>query len=110
MTSAPQPASPSPIGSVPVQVVTTPGCHLCAEGLRVVERVAEPFGIDWAELPLAEVPEGPERDRWSVEVPVLLVDGVQRDFWQIDPRRLTRLLRERTGGETDIAPGSSDRG
>lgn len=94
------PADPAPssIGSVPVEVITTPGCHLCIDGLAVVERVAGEHGVDWAELPLSSVPEGPERDRWSVEVPVLLIDGVQRDFWQIDPRRLTRLLRERHQG------------
>ncbi|MDO4253880.1 MAG: glutaredoxin family protein [Kocuria sp.] len=94
MPSQPSPGS-SPVGVVPVQVVTTPGCHLCADGVAVVERVAGECGIEWAELPLAQVPEGPDRDRWSVEVPVLLVDGIPRDFWQIDPHRLARLLRER---------------
>ncbi|KAA9395294.1 glutaredoxin family protein [Kocuria coralli] len=100
MTSTPEPPPvPVPavegVGAVPVQVVTTPGCHLCEDGLAVVERIAGRFGVAWEDLPLSRIPEGPERDRWSVEVPVLLIDGVQRDFWQIDPRRLTRLLRER---------------
>jgi hypothetical protein len=31
-------------------------------------------------------------DRFAEEIPVLMVDGVQRDFWRIDPKRLTRLL------------------
>lgn len=94
------PADPAPsiVGSVPVQVVTTPGCHLCIDGVAVVKRVADQHGVPWAEVALSQVPEGPQRDRWSVEVPVLLIDGVQRDFWQIDPRRLTRLLRERQQG------------
>ncbi|MDO5617496.1 glutaredoxin family protein [Kocuria sp.] len=92
---------PSPIGSVPVQVITTPGCHLCIEGLAVVEAAAGEFGVQWAEVALAEVPDGSDKDRWSVEVPVLLIDGIQRDFWQIDPRRLRRLLRERTGGAAE---------
>lgn len=97
MNSAVDPL-PSPIGAVPVQVITTPGCHLCTDGVAVVARVAQEHGLEWSEVALSQVPEGPDRDRWSVEVPVLLVDGVQRDFWQIDPRRLTRLLREREQG------------
>ena len=36
--------------------------------------------------------------RHAEEIPVVLVDGVPRDFWQIDERRLARLLRERLAG------------
>lgn len=94
MSSIPE-TDTNPVGAVPVQVVTTPGCHLCIDGVAVVERVAEEVGVAWQELSLSQVPAGPERDRWSVEVPVLLIDGVQRDFWQIDPGRMRRLLHQR---------------
>ena len=30
------------------------------------------------------------RDRYAEEIPVVLVDGVQRDFWKIDEVRLER--------------------
>ena len=31
-------------------------------------------------------------ERFVDEVPVLFVDGVQRDFWRVDPARLGRHL------------------
>ena len=42
-----------------------------------------------------QLPESEQTQRWQIEVPVLLIDGRQRDFWQIDPRRLERLLVRR---------------
>jgi hypothetical protein len=34
------------------------------------------------------------RERFAEEIPVVLVDGVQRDFWKIDEVRLDRTLRK----------------
>ena len=34
------------------------------------------------------------RERYAEEIPVVLVDGVQRDFWKIDEARLERVLRQ----------------
>jgi hypothetical protein len=34
------------------------------------------------------------RDRYAEELPVVLVDGIQRDFWKIDEARLERVLRQ----------------
>lgn len=93
--SSPRRPTDPTIGACSVQVITTPGCHLCAEAVAVVERVAGQYGVPWQEVALERLPAGADKDRWSVEVPVLLIDGVQRDFWQIDPARLARLLRER---------------
>ena len=37
------------------------------------------------------------RERFAEEIPVVLVDGVQRDFWKIDEARLERTLRRALG-------------
>ncbi len=37
------------------------------------------------------------RERFAEEIPVVLVDGVQRDFWKIDEVRLDRTLRRALG-------------
>jgi hypothetical protein len=34
------------------------------------------------------------RERYAEEIPVVLVDGIQRDFWKIDETRLERILRQ----------------
>jgi hypothetical protein len=33
------------------------------------------------------------------EIPVVLVDGIQRDFWKIDEARLERVLRRAIAGD-----------
>lgn len=80
----------------PVRLVTREGCHLCADARRTVAEGAQRHGLAWDEIDITELPPSEQRDRWQVEVPVLLIDGRQRDFWQIDPRRLERLLSERS--------------
>ena len=73
-------------------LVTKTDCHLCAAAHAVVALAAEELGtclggeVDRRRSALAE--------RFAEEVPVVLVDGVQRDFWNIDPVRLRRVLRE----------------
>lgn len=46
--------------------------------------------MDWEEISIT----GDETlsEQYGEEIPVLLIDGVQRDFWQIDEGRLRRLL------------------
>lgn len=73
-----------------VQLITKPGCHLCDDARAVVETVTAELGMTWEDLDAGSVPELMET--YAEEIPVLLVDGVQRDFWRIDPKRLTRLL------------------
>lgn len=49
------------------------------------------MGLEWTEQRVDHVPE--LRDRYAEEIPVVLVDGVQRDFWKIDEARLERVLQ-----------------
>ncbi|MBT1001294.1 glutaredoxin family protein [Paenarthrobacter sp. DKR-5] len=84
------PAQPA-LGAGPkLELVTKPGCHLCDAARDVLDRVAADFGVAWEELSIADRPDLAER--FAEEIPVLMVDGVQRDFWTIDEARLRRLL------------------
>lgn len=89
MIDSPQhPAS----GSAPrVELLVKDGCHLCADALAVVDEVCGRQGVTWRAVDVAHHPELAERH--AEEIPVLMVDGVQRDFWRIDPVRLDRLLQ-----------------
>lgn len=71
-------------------LLTKPECHLCAEAREVVARVARELGIDWCEESILADPE--LRARYAEEIPVVLIDGIPRDFWRIDEVRLRRLL------------------
>lgn len=87
MTPPPTPA---------VTLLTRPGCHLCEAARASVGRVTAALGLGWTEVDV-ETDAGLLR-RHAEEIPVVLVDGVPRDFWSIDERRLARVLRERMAG------------
>lgn len=71
-------------------LLTRPGCHLCQAARDVLDRVSADLGIPWQERSIEDDPR--LREQFAEEIPVLMIDGVQRDFWQIDEARLRRLL------------------
>ena len=73
-------------------LVTKTDCHLCAAAHAVVALAAEELGLAWEEKSIDA--DAALAERFAEEIPVVLVDGVQRDFWNIDPIRLRRVLRE----------------
>ncbi|MGO4229356.1 glutaredoxin family protein [Arthrobacter sp. YAF34] len=74
-----------------VVLITKTDCHLCEEARAAVGRVTATLGIGWTEQSIDH--DAGLRERFAEEIPVVLVDGVQRDFWKIDEARLTRTLR-----------------
>ena len=74
-----------------VVLITKADCHLCADARDAVERVTASLGLGWTEQQVDELPE--LRERYAEEIPVVLVDGIQRDFWKIDEARLERVLQ-----------------
>jgi hypothetical protein len=73
-----------------IVLVTKRQCHLCEEARDVVARVASEAGLGWSERSIDD--DGGLRERFAEEVPVVLVDGIQRDFWRIDEARLRRTV------------------
>ena len=71
-------------------LLTRPGCHLCQAARDVLDRVSADLGVPWQERSIEDDPQ--LQERFAEEIPVLMIDGVQRDFWQIDEARLRRLL------------------
>ncbi|QTE29152.1 glutaredoxin family protein [Pengzhenrongella sicca] len=74
------------------------GCHLCDDARVIVAAVAAAAGTGWAEVDIdAEaVRDGGALQReYGEQVPVVLVDGVQRDYWRIDAGRLAAALAPR---------------
>jgi len=83
--------APSPA----VVLITKPNCHLCEDARDAVTRVTSALGLEWTEQSIDD--DAALRERFAEEIPVVLVDGVQRDFWRIDEARLTRTLTRALG-------------
>lgn len=75
-----------------VVLLTKADCHLCAAARDAVERVTSGLGLAWTEKSIDTDPV--LRERYAEEIPVVFVDGIQRDFWRIDEARLTRVLKK----------------
>jgi hypothetical protein len=82
-------SKPAPLPEV--VLVTKADCHLCAEARAAVGRVTAALGIGWTEQSVDQ--DAALRERFAEEIPVVLVDGIQRDFWKIDEVRLARTLQ-----------------
>ncbi|MDQ4503757.1 glutaredoxin family protein [Sinomonas sp. ASV322] len=78
------------MGTPEIVLLTRRECHLCEAARDVVGRVAADAGLPWSERLIDDDAELSER--FAEEVPVVLVDGVQRDFWRIDEARLRRTV------------------
>ncbi|GII53638.1 hypothetical protein Pth03_20270 [Planotetraspora thailandica] len=74
-----------------ITLLGKPGCHLCDDARQVVERVAQELGVPWEERDITASKEDQER-YWEM-IPVVLVDGVQHDYWRVDESRLRTALR-----------------
>ncbi|GAB4098191.1 glutaredoxin family protein [Sinomonas halotolerans] len=73
-----------------IVLVTKTDCHLCEAAREAVDRVASAAGVPWAERRIDD--DADLHRRFAEEVPVVLVDGIQRDFWKIDEARLARVV------------------
>ncbi|WP_104101879.1 glutaredoxin family protein [Arthrobacter sp. 08Y14] len=73
-------------------LLTRPGCHLCADARKVLERISRDLSIEWREQSIEG--DADLTSRFGEEIPVLMIDGVQRDFWQLDEARIRRLLED----------------
>jgi Glutaredoxin-like domain (DUF836) len=76
-----------------ITLIGKPGCHLCDEARVVIERVAADTGTGWSELSILDDPALAEK-YWE-QIPVVLVDGKEHDFWRVDEGRLRAALAGR---------------
>lgn len=84
--------SSTPSTGPDVALLVKQGCHLCEAAAAVVEEVCSEQQVPWRLIHGEDQPQLLQRH--AEEVPVLFVDGVQRDFWRVDPQRLHRLIEQ----------------
>ncbi|MFF3495821.1 glutaredoxin family protein [Streptomyces sp. NPDC002795] len=73
-----------------VTLIGKPGCHLCDDAQSVIEKVCAEVGAAWEKKDITE-DEELYRKYWE-QIPVVLVDGAQHDFWRVQEERLRRAL------------------
>jgi hypothetical protein len=76
-----------------ITLIGKPGCHLCDVAAEVVARVAEDTGAGWQKVSILDDPALAEK-YWE-QIPVIMVDGEQHDFWRVDEARLRAALSRR---------------
>ncbi|MEU6578808.1 glutaredoxin family protein [Streptomyces sp. NPDC046805] len=81
--------SPSPQDRI-VTLVRKPGCHLCDDAQRVVEKVCDELGVSWEPRDITE--DQQLHDRYWEQIPVVLIDGEQHTFWRVNEERLRKAL------------------
>ncbi|MDI5966664.1 glutaredoxin family protein [Streptomyces sp. SL13] len=73
-----------------ITLITRPGCHLCDAARATVEKVAAEVGCAVEERDITTDQE--LYDRYWEQIPVVLIDGAQHDFWQVKEERLRKAL------------------
>ncbi len=73
-----------------VRLLSKPGCHLCDDARAVVEAVCADAGTTYDEVDITQHPE--LLSTYAEQIPVTFVDGVQHDYWRVDPARLRAAL------------------
>ncbi|WP_237194917.1 glutaredoxin family protein [Rothia nasimurium] len=76
-----------------IELLTKPGCHLCEAARETTGQVAARYGLTYTEINVEEHPDLLERHR--TEIPVLRVDGEVKDFWQVNAKRLAKILEKK---------------
>jgi hypothetical protein len=79
-----------------ITLVGRDGCHLCDEAREVVRRVADDTGAGWVEHRVDD--DADLLRKYGEMVPVVLVDGVQHDYFRVDEKRLRDALSGRRWG------------
>jgi hypothetical protein len=73
-----------------ITLIGKPDCHLCADAREIVLRVAADVGCAVEERDITR--DDGLRERYWEQIPVVLIDGAQHDFWRVDETRLRKAL------------------
>ncbi len=82
---------------IELTLIGKPGCHLCDDAREVVDSVVTDFGLAFpaAKVQLVEkniLDEAALAERYSEEIPVLLINEKVHNYWRIDPIRFRAAL------------------
>lgn len=78
-------------------LIGKPGCHLCEDARAAVDRVIAQFTAEHPQVLLQLTEQNILEDaalaqRYTEEIPVLLINGKVHNYWRIDEERLLATL------------------
>ncbi|HLU28768.1 MAG TPA: glutaredoxin family protein, partial [Glycomyces sp.] len=71
-------------------LLTTKECHLCGRARTDLAAVARETGVGWTEVDVADDAELARE--YGDRLPVVLLDGREHGYWEVDVERLKRDL------------------
>ena len=73
-----------------VTVLTREQCSMCAAAVETVARITAELGAEWS---ARDVDGDPElRAEYGDRVPVILIDGKEHGYWEVEEDRFRRAL------------------
>ena len=66
------------------------GCHLCEQARAAVARICAELGTPWSETDVDTDPR--LRAEYGDRVPVILIDGAEHGYFEVEEPRLRRAL------------------
>lgn len=82
-------------------LLTTKDCYLCVRARADLDAVARRTGVAWAEVDVADDPELARE--YGDRLPVVLLDGREHGYWDVDVERLERDLGAGRAEESRLA-------
>ena len=83
---------------IEIKLVIRQGCHLCVAAESDLARVIARFAADFPDreytVEVIDINDYDDLQRFSEEVPVLLINSKQVSFWRIDEKRAFEKLSE----------------
>ncbi len=83
---------------IQLTMVVRQGCHLCEVAENDLARVLGRFSSEYPdtgfEIDLVEIDARPEFEKYTDDIPVLLINGKQVAFWRIEEDRVFEQLRK----------------
>ena len=83
---------------IEIKLVIRQGCHLCVAAESDLARVIARFASEYPDreytVEVVDINDYQDLQRFSEEVPVLLIDSKQVSFWRIDETRAFEKLSE----------------
>jgi glutaredoxin len=79
-----------------IQVMTKPGCRLCDDALTIIQKVVGthiPVLIEQTDI----TQDQDLLEKYHDQVPVVLIDGIERFRHTVDPDKLARIFYDELG-------------
>lgn len=83
-----------------LELFTRAGCSACAAARADLDRVCADLGVRYAEVDVDDAAANGDpalRAEFGDRLPVVLLDGVEHSYWEVDEPRLRADLAGRAG-------------